>query len=416
MRSLRGVVAVLAILAALGSGLGTARGAEYETPGTRTPSAALPAELVSGPNFKVRNPVLADGYMYQITVDSKFGTFEVTGIGALRKLIPEIAAIAKLREIKGSQAFTAAVKDSARGPFRFAKNLITHPADTLTGVPKGAFTMMEDAAEAVTTERNPSDDPAYQKLLLVSGNKRTYAAQLGVDVYSSNQVLQKELNSVGWAAALGNLTVSAALMPVGGAAGAALTGVRWSNALDEYLTKEPASRIRIINEGKLSAMGISPDLAKRFLDLPNYTPRQSAILVDCLAALGNARGRDKFLEGSLMAKDEVQANFFVNAAQILRGYHEMVSPIGEIQRDVRLALAKASNGNAVIPVPMDYVMWLKGTDQRSGEVKAAQSAAGFQGKLELWLTGTLSPRAKQELQGRGFVVAEEVGKRIFIKY
>jgi hypothetical protein len=63
----------------------------------------------------------------------------------------------------------------------------------------------EDVAETVATERNPSDDPAYKKALLVSGGKREYAAKRGVD---------------------GNLTVSAALMPVGGAAGRSSTEAR----------------------------------------------------------------------------------------------------------------------------------------------------------------------------------------------
>jgi hypothetical protein len=413
MRSLRGVLAVLAVLAGLGSGLAPVGAAEFETPGTPSAAAVLPANLATGPHHKIRS-VLADGYMYHFTVESKMGTFQATGIGALRKLVHELAAIAKLREIKAGKAFAAAVKDSATGPFRFAKNLITHPVDTVSGVPKGAYKMMEEAATAVTTERDASDDPAYKKLLLVSGNKRTYAGQLGVDVYSSNQVLQKELNSVGWAAAVGNLTVSAALMPVGGAAGAALTGVRWSNALNDMLTKEPAPRLRIINEGQLSAMGIPPDLTKRFLDHQTFSPRHKTILVDCLAALGNARGREKFLEAALVADEEAEANFFTNAAQILRGYHETVSPIVEIQRDVRLAVARASNGDAFIPLPLDYVMWTNGADKRSGEVKAASAAAGSQGKFEVWLTGKVSPRAQQELQGRGFAVAEEVGKRILI--
>ncbi|PYN24056.1 MAG: hypothetical protein DMD76_15620, partial [Candidatus Rokuibacteriota bacterium] len=184
----------------------------YETSGSYRPSDVVSKELVSGPHHQVQTPVVFDGYMYRFTVRSDYGPFEVTGTSALRKLVVEIGAIAKLREIKATKAFAAAVADSATGPFRFAKNLIVHPADTVTGIPKGAYKLVEEVGEAVTTTRNPADDPLYQKALLVSGRRRDYAAQLGVDVYSSNAVLQKELNSVAWAAAVGNLSVSVALM------------------------------------------------------------------------------------------------------------------------------------------------------------------------------------------------------------
>ena len=73
----------------------------------------------------------------------------------MRKLLNEIGAIAALREIKTSKAFGDAVVNTASGPFRFAKNLITNPVDTVTGIPKGAYKFMElvrDQAHGLTQE------------------------------------------------------------------------------------------------------------------------------------------------------------------------------------------------------------------------------------------------------------------------
>src|SRR5262249_19424871 len=311
--------------------------------------------------------------------------------------------------------FTTAVADSAGGSFRFAKNLITNPVDTVSGVPKGAYKFMEEAATGATSERDPSDDPAYKKALLMSGRKREYAAQLGVDPYSSNATLQKELNSIAWAAAAGNLTVSAALMPVGGAAGAVVTGVRWSNALNEMLTKEPASRLRIINEGKLKAMGIPAELAKRYLHHKAFTPRHDTIMVESLSRLGGAKGREQFIAAALVAEDETDANFFTNMAQIMRGYHETVSPIIEIHRVAqRLMVAQTRGGTALVALPLDSLMWTEMADKRSHEIKTKYRAAGFTGKFDVWLTGTASPQAKERLGERGMTIVEEVGKRVEI--
>ncbi len=48
-------------------------------------------------------------------------------------------------------------------------------------------------------------------------------------------------------------------------------------------------------------------------------------------------------------------------------------------------------------------------DKLSHGLKTNYRALGFSGNFELWTTGTLSNRAKQELQARGFKVVEHVG-------
>jgi len=286
--------------------------------------------------------------------------------------------------------------------------------DTTTGIPKGAYKLLDDVGEAVTTERNPNDDPMYKKALLVSGRRRDYASQLGVDVYSSNKVLQKELNSVGWAAAIGNLTVSAALMPVGGPAGAALSVTRWSNAVNDYLKVEPASRLKIIAEDKLKEIGIPEDVVRRFVNQPHFTPRQYVVVALSLGQLGPApaRGREAFLEVASLADDEVEANFFTNTAQLLRGYQTTVAPIGQIRMNRRVAAATSANGRLVLALPIDYVMWTPALDRRSQELVAANRTAGFTGTTEAWVLGVATPLARQRLGERGITVVENVNRRI----
>src|SRR5262245_44641525 len=99
----------------------------HERPADRPVAQALSPELASGPHHKVRDPILADGYMMHFTVESTFGTFEVTGLGALRKVVGEVYAIAELRKIKGTEAWAKQVKDSATSPLQFVGKLITSP-------------------------------------------------------------------------------------------------------------------------------------------------------------------------------------------------------------------------------------------------------------------------------------------------
>jgi len=74
--------------------------------------------------------------------------------------------------------------------------------------------------------------------------------------------------------------------------------------------------------GEAHRDGIGADLAKRYLDHPNYTPRDDLIFVEALHKLTGGNGTRPLPGDALKADDEVEAHFFVNTAQILRGYHE----------------------------------------------------------------------------------------------
>jgi len=403
-------IACMTVLAAA-SAVGAA---DYETPKNRSVKDTLPPAVATGRDYTVRDPVVADGYMYQFNVKSPYGVFGVTGIGALRKLEHEIWAIGQLRQVTKSEAFLKSLKDQAGKPLVFAKDVIMKPGETLGGIPKGVGRLFSNVTTAITNKKDPSQESAAKEVLLVGSFKRDYATRFEVDPYSSNPVLQAELDKIGKAAAFGSWTASAAMIPISGVASSVITATSLSKSFNNILKTEPPSRIRVINEEKLKKMGISDDLAKRYLDHPVYTPRQDLILVDSLHRLGTATGRDAYLNAAMAAADEVEANFFVNMAQILRGYHEKQSPITGISMVGPLTLAQTKAGAAVIPFALDYGVWTANADKLSQGLKTSYRAPGFNGNFEVWVTGALSPTGKRELEARGFTVVEQVGKRIDI--
>jgi len=400
----------MTVLAAAGG----AGAADYETPKNRSAKDALPPTVVAGADYTVSDPVMADGYMYQFKVKSPYAVFDVTGIGALRKLEHEIWAIGQLKQVTKSEAFLKSLKDQAGKPLVFAKDVITKPGETLVGIPKGVGRLFSNATSAVTNKKDPTQESTTKELLLVGSFKRDYAARFEVDPYSSNPVLQAELDKIGKAAAYGSWTASAAMIPIGGVASSVITATSLSKSFNNILATEPPTRIRVINEEKLKQMGIPDDLAKRYLDHPAFTPRQDLLLVDSLHRLGTATGRDAYLNAAMAAADEVEANFFVNMAQILRGYHEKQGPITGITMVGPLTLAQTKSGAAMIPFALDYGVWTVNADKVSEGLKTSYHAPGFNGNIEFWVTGTLSAKGKQELQARGFTVVEQVGGRIDI--
>ena len=113
--------------------------------------------------------------------------------------------------------------------------------------------------------------------------------------------------------------------------------------------------------------------------------------MDSLHRLGGATGRDAYLNATTVAADEVEANFFVNMAQILRGYHEKQSPITGITMVGPLTVAQTKAGAALIPFALDHGVWTANADKLSQNMKATYKAPGFNGNFEIWITGTASP-------------------------
>src|SRR5262249_52883283 len=141
----------------------------------------------------------------------------------------------------------------------------------------------------------------------MSAFKREYAAQLDVDAYSSNKVLQKQLNSVAWAASAGDLAFSAAMIPAG-TGGTVVSSIKLANTGKSTRKADPPARLRLINDEKLGKMGIPEELRKRFLDHPAFTPRHDTIITDNLERLDGVAGRETFLALAVKAQDEVEAN------------------------------------------------------------------------------------------------------------
>jgi hypothetical protein len=380
----------------------------YEVPRVRSAKTFLDEKILKGPHHTVRDVVSHDGYGHRFTVDSDFGVFKASGDAALRKLVKEIAAIAALREIKQSDAFAQAVEAAAKAPFQFAGNLIDDPVDTIESIPSGLFQIFENVAAGVTEKHDPSEDSRLKQALFVSSWKRDFAKQFGVDVYSSNKVLQEELNSVGWAGAIGGLTVSAATAPLSGTAAVVVKSGRMADQIGNALGEQPPSRLRIENDKILTELNIPQKTRDAFLDHPAFTPRHDTVITLSLASLNTTQGHQKFLESALAARDEIDANLFEDIAETLAHYHANESPIVRFDVHNGLVLALARNGAAVFAVPLDHGAWTQTPERIFADLKQNYPAAG---KLELWVTGTVSERTKQELSAQGIKLVEDTDKR-----
>src|SRR5207249_7275146 len=165
-------------------------------------SEILRPEILAGPHHKVREPVPTYFGANQFTIDSDCGVFEANGNEMLVRRINEINAIAQLKEISRTDEYKKALTAAAKSPIAAAKNIVTDPVNTVANVPKGIMKFMSRAGESVKNigKKTDSDEGSkMQQLIGFSNAKRKVAIDLGVDPYSTNTVLQRELDGIAWA-------------------------------------------------------------------------------------------------------------------------------------------------------------------------------------------------------------------------
>ncbi len=194
-------------------------------------SEILRDDVLSGPHHKVREDVPTYSGANRFTIDSDFGLFEGDGNAMLERRINEINAIARLKDISRTDEYKNALLKAAKSPVTAAKQIVSDPLGTVKSAQKGIMKFMSSAGESLKgigkgKEPNKYEGSQMQQMIGFSDTKRKMALSLGVDPYSSNPVLQQELEEIAWASFAGGATFSLATLPIGGGAGIALTDYR----------------------------------------------------------------------------------------------------------------------------------------------------------------------------------------------
>jgi hypothetical protein len=406
---------VIAALAPAMAAASRAEEARYERFEPRPTADVLPPDMIEGPHYRLAPTVRSYGSLNYFLMRSDYGTFDAASDAMLRRLVRENHAITVLQGITLSDAYEKALAQAALSPVRGVQDLITRPQQTVAAVPNALFDVFNRVSQGVETElsgeKTQYESSALAQALQMSSYKRDYARQLGVDPYSGNPVLQKQLDSVAWAAAAGNLTVSAATMG-GGAAIAAISYARNISQAVDIVAAQPPAELMIRNRAALDQMGIDPGLEQEFLGQLQYSPRAKTILITALASMQGTAGRSSMLEVALEAPDETMAIFYQQMAEMLNAYDERIAPITKIARYGHLVVAYEQSGKAVILAPLDWVIW-----DRRGALLASDIAEAWHLKrggdtLELWITGTVSRRFREEAEALGMRVREQVGRQL----
>ena len=387
--------------------LTVAQQGRYEPLPVLSASKILPSELLSGPNHRVQERVTSDGIVNIYRIDSKFGSFTAVSTATLRVRVQEINAMAVMDQLKGTKEFGDAVKDAAMNTMVAAKNMVFQPVKTLGEAATGVGLLFRRAGDSMFgAKRSDAEDSRFKNLIGFSNYKREYAYDLGVDVYSRNEVLQDRLNDIAWTGFAGGLTVSAAMAAVPGGAGIAMTAIGTTRLTTAIFKTTPPQDLRRMNAEKLRMMGIDPHTIETFISDSVFTPREQTLLVSALDEMKGVADRERFVQMAALTHNPDVAFFRQRQAEMYAGYHRGVSPLARFLGVGPVAGAQTVNGALVFNIPVDYVAW---TEEIAKVVTTADGLAnqlpGIRDK-QLWVTGTLSPRARVEMRRLNWKVYE----------
>jgi hypothetical protein len=373
-----------------------------EEPPTLSAKQILKPDFLSGGGYSVNDEVPTSTGRNRYLVASEYGEFSADGNIMLERRIREVAAIRQLKEVSRTDAYKEALKTATKSPLVVAKDVVTNPVGTITGIPKGIFKFANRAGQKIKEktqgrQKSQYDESKMGDLSGFSKAKRGVAIDLGVDPYSSNETLQRELNGITWATFAGKMTFSVATMPVGGAAGLALTGANVTGNLNKALLDQDPAGLRLRNLKSMLAMGCDRAVANRFNNSTVYSPSMQTAIVMDLETLDGVANRAAFLDlAGSEATDEGDALFYVGTARILAELHAK-KPLARLQQVGRVPVAIRKDGRAIVAIQWDYAAW---TDQAAnfvGLFKASDFGKKPSG-MTIAISGDASPLAQQNLK------------------
>lgn len=385
----------------------------FEAVATLNAADLLPAELLRGPNHRVRDIVQTDGFLAHFEIDSDFGLFTAAGVPQVQQRITEIEAIRKLVDTSKGDLFAEGMKRSLEKPVDAVKNIAKDPVGSVKKVPGtvGHFfgklgSSIERGATKVRDQINDDDASAGDSAKGI-GNAAKNAAgfdkakldtarQLGVDPYSDNARLQEEMDKVTWAFFAGGLPLR--IGAAAASAGIALTATNMVGVPDDTYALTQAE-LALRDKQSLAAMGIKNEDILSFQSHAILSTTRRHQIVRSLAALPKAGGRGRIILLANSCETPGQADFLVSALAILAQRQQSgAADYRDLKVLGRLPGAVSAAGPLEVPAPVDHVTWTEqvATFASRDDIGTAQKS--------LVHTGVFSPAANAGFSAAGWTL------------
>lgn len=409
----------------------------FETAPVLKAREILPPELLKGEHHRVAEEVRTDGYLNYYVIDSDFGKFVAEGAPLLRIRVHEIEALAQLVEISETDVFIEATKDEGIDLLKGLRRGISDIPTSVKLVPKGTNRLFEKLGRGaklgvkkagygaklgvkkagnligvVDDEDESANDPKEirERYYEVSQGEREWAARLEVDPYSSNETLRKAIGRMSTIDFAGEVTFSVASSVAIPIPGLGMVASTINEATDEIWNTDPYA-LRQANIERLQEAGVMESTIEAFIDHPWYTPTMQTLLIRYLLGMDGVSGTMTVLDVAVEAETEAEARYFVNSILLMAWFHENEVAVERVLAQSHLPQAVTTDGRQIGFAPLDYLFW--GEDfARAAQVAVTRPVLG---KREIWVLGSVSDRARAEIEALGVTVHDQMENHALAK-
>lgn len=376
----------------------------YETPPVMKPSEVVPTDVTAVSNLKVDENIVASNYYFYFHITtSDFGNYDVGSVAMLRTRAREVAILAQNPDEGGTGDFADSVKTEVTSNAKGAVNSVISPVKTVKAVATGIKRDSVNAIDFLFRKNRNQPKDAF----MIGEARRKLAAAYGLDVYSTNPAVQDFLNSHAKARTAGVTFVSASLsitttvVPVLSPVGWAITAGKYREQANAKIDTLSALDLYHYNEDVLKDMKVDEDLRQRFLEYPDFTPRQKTEIVAALRTLEKLEDKSAFVAAALTFHP-VEGIWPVEGAALLAKFDNKEEPIKSVQASGPALAAKTVGGKDVVVFPADILYWNYDAAKVFESFPAAD--AGTAPSRICVVSGQITPRAKSEIERRGFAV------------
>jgi hypothetical protein len=394
---------------------GVANASDFEELPELKASEILKPEILKGPHHTVRESVPTSSGMNQFVIDSDYGVFDADGNEMLLRRVKEVYRIAELKDVSKTDQFKQSLVTAAKGPYRAVKNVVQDPAGSVSNAGKGISKFMGKIGQTAkhvvkgTAQKPTSEGNAGENIIGFTKTRKKIALQMGIDPYTTNQVLQKALDDVAWASWAGGFTFSVATFPIGGPAGAVLTATGMSSTIGRMLAEKSPAELKAINRSTLRSMGTSAGDADRFLNNTAFSPTAQTVFVGNLKSLEGVENRGAFVRvATEKSSNEADAVFCVQTAAMMDTLHSGEHPFARIATIGNFPIGIGKDGTVVVALQWDYAAWTPRAAEFIDEVKKLAASSGEHKPVLVAISGQMTPRLRQELEAREVTVQDRV--------
>jgi hypothetical protein len=400
--------------------------AGFEPPPTFDAVALLGAGKAKGAHYEVQSPVVSDGFLLTYRIRSDFGEWEVEGRPMLELRLREVGALAQLAELSKSEVFIDAVAEGVKGAtvgqIETVQAFAERPVETLKGVPGGVSKLWkrtkaqaDEAIDDYKASREEKKDQttaekasgakdktvdagkAYAKKYLGVGSaERRWAQKLGVDPYSSNEILREQIAAVAKVDAAGRFGVRFIGIP-------GIPGLKYVRDLNKLVWETDPNELRLRNRKILAEAGVPDAVLADFFDNEWLSPTLQTAITQSISELTGVSDRARLVAQAAAVESEATAWFFTRGIRLLVESHETRSTLGAILEGRAAPIARAKSGAVVVALASEQVSW---SEELAAGLGRIRSQFGDAKAFELLLAGELTRRARAELAASGVKVVE----------